>query len=231
MVKQRQYETHPRATAAYASNMPLPNFDAWEARYRHFLPEHKTKRGRGRATGRTLTQILIFASARKLTERGVRAGDAIEWCAKVLPKHFEAILRGKRKVAVAEVRGPSGPVRLDLVAVVGEVRKRLDFGTVITDATQPTSDQLFAETQRVSEYMQSQEYRERLMAFRAEVAARGKPATWREAAEKLRIPIWIIELGRAEAQRQDATEQQSSLAELAAQLAPIVSQEADSARA
>lgn len=185
-----------RAEVAHGAAIPQPTAEQWMARYGLFqvAPKDRAK-ARGIQRRYTLNNACVVRAIRLLTEGGIPTPDAVAWCAATLPKHFEAILSGKRVSAVAEVRN----VKLDLGQIARDVTKRLDLvGAVrIAKPKQPTEQELLAEVERVERYMQTQKYRDRVAAFRAEVLRRGTPTNWQEAAKALGIPLWIVKAGLA----------------------------------
>jgi hypothetical protein len=121
-----------RSEAARGADTPFHTVVAWERRFGLFQPPLKE---RLRTTTQlppqrryTLANICLLRAIRTMTQHGIPPRDAIPWCEVTLPKHFDAIISGKRKMAVAEVADYS--VKIDLVEIVREVRKRLELGTV-----------------------------------------------------------------------------------------------------
>lgn len=127
-----------RPEAAQGADVPYDTAVDWERRLLLFASplKERLRQQRGKPMPPrpphnytyTLAEVCLLRAIRIMTQGGIAPRDAIPWAEVTLPKHFDAIINGKRKMAVAEI--PDRGVKIDLVAVVREVRARLELGTV-----------------------------------------------------------------------------------------------------
>jgi hypothetical protein len=131
-MRERLYK---RPEAARGADIPVDTVVDWQRRLGLFeKPLKERLRLRGKPVPPepqrryTLNNVCLLRAVRIMTQNGIPPRDAIPWCEATLPKHFDAIINGERKMAVAEVADYS--VKIDLVEIVRDVRKRLELGTV-----------------------------------------------------------------------------------------------------